>query len=368
MRAERDDEYKQVLTYIMVTRRGKLLSFARGAFNRVEDYLRGSRCVGFGGHLTANDRSLFSSRDQGLLNSAARELSEELDLPDGDRARLQDHVGLRIVGCINDDSSAVGRRHFAFVMRYEVSGDPRWDQPTRGEKSITQLKWLDPADVGIGLWQYEYWSQLCLRLFYSSLVRAQPWYRVIRATAIRPRHVLCVIGQIGSGKSEATEVLVKDHGYVEVNSGKVLAGILGLRPVTESTRARFQVKAQKFIRRKGSPERLARAMWKATQKAGGDRVVIDGIRQRATLEAMRALAGNRGIGILYVYAPADVAFRFYRMRAHNASVGDFIRVREAPVEVETASLIGLADAVLYNWTGRRAYRAMIGRLMKAVSA
>jgi hypothetical protein len=49
-------------------------------------------------------------------------------------------------------------------------------------------------------------------------------------------------------------------------------------------------------------------------------------------------------------------------------VGEFILVREAPVEAETASLLGLADAVLYNWTGRRAYRAMIGRLMQAVGA
>jgi predicted NUDIX family phosphoesterase/dephospho-CoA kinase len=367
--AEQSDDYKQVLTYILVTRRGMLLSFRRGTYSRVEDWLRGSRCVGFGGHLTDEDRTLFSTHDEGLSHSALRELNEELRLPLADRTRLEAGEGLEIVGCLNDDSSAVGRRHFAFVLRYEVSQDAAWDSPTRGEKSITQLKWLDPTAVGSELWQYEYWSQLCLRTFYGSYVRAAPWYRVIHGARLRPPAILCVVGQIGSGKSAATEVLVRDHGYLEVNSGRVLARILGLRAVTERTRPKFQQLANEFIIRQDGPHRLAKGIWNELQANKSHRIVIDGVRQPATLEALSTLAQHRKLAIIFVHAPPDVAWRFYQARAGNsASFADFLRVREAPVEVDTASLITRADAVLYNWTGQRQYRAAIGALMSQVGA
>ena len=119
--AEQDDEHKQVLTYIVVSRDREILAFRRGTFNRVEDFLRGAYCVGFGGHVSEYDLTLFSASDFGLAECAIRELSEELTLPQADLIRLRDPRFLKPVGVINDDSSAVGRRHFAFLFRYEVS-------------------------------------------------------------------------------------------------------------------------------------------------------------------------------------------------------------------------------------------------------
>lgn len=43
MDAELSDTHKQVLTYIMVTRRGAVLAYKRGNYNRAEDFLRGSQ-------------------------------------------------------------------------------------------------------------------------------------------------------------------------------------------------------------------------------------------------------------------------------------------------------------------------------------
>jgi len=75
----------------------------------VEDFLKGAHCIGFGGHVTESDLTLFNAADFGLVDSAVRELSEELSLPLTDRERLRRHEGLTIIGLINDDSSAVGR-------------------------------------------------------------------------------------------------------------------------------------------------------------------------------------------------------------------------------------------------------------------
>lgn len=64
--AERIDTHKQLLTYVLVTRGEDVLSFRRGNYNRTEDYLRGSECIGFGGHVSRKDIDLFSASDMGV--------------------------------------------------------------------------------------------------------------------------------------------------------------------------------------------------------------------------------------------------------------------------------------------------------------
>ncbi len=116
--AETTEEYKQVLTYILVQRGDRVLAYRRGVYNHVEQMLKGADCVGFGGHVTSDDRGLFSDDDVGLHEAAARELGEELKLPIIDRERLIRREGLDLIGFLNDDSSDVGRRHFAALFTY----------------------------------------------------------------------------------------------------------------------------------------------------------------------------------------------------------------------------------------------------------
>jgi predicted NUDIX family phosphoesterase len=363
LRAEADEECKQILTYIMVTRGPHVLAFKRGTFNRVEDYLRGSHCVGFGGHVSEVDNNLFTS-DFGVLDNAVRELFEELRLPKKDRERLRSLEGLEIVGTLNDDSSATGRRHFAFILRYEVSDDPFWIKPERGEKSITQLRWLDPTSAAFSIRDFEYWSQLCLREYYSSVVMIQPSYIVQRRAPLKPPHVLCVLGPLGSGKSEATRVLTKEFGYVEVNSGKVIAEILGIPPVPCTDRETFQQLAWTFISTEDGPQHLARAIALQVERLRGDRVLVDGIRQQKTLNELAQLNRDRHLGLLFVHTPADIAYKFYKKRSGaDFTIHDFLKVYDSPVEGEVRKMIGRCDAVLYNWMGRDMYRKAIRGLM-----
>jgi predicted NUDIX family phosphoesterase len=366
LNAEEDESQKQLLTYIIVTRGKRILAFRRGAFNRVEDFLRGSMCVGFGGHVSETDLTLFNiNRDMGLIDSAIRELSEELSLPEQDLQRLRARRGIAVLGALNDDSSAVGRRHFAFILRYEVSDDPSWDHPIRGEKSITQLRWLDLTSSAFSFWQFEYWSQLCLREFFSDSVSTQPAYLLRRRKALQPPHILAILGEVGSGKTEATQLLANEFGYREINSGRVIAGLLGLPPVTAKTRSIFQKRAWDFIRQPDGPVRLARAIWDQVEKGTADRVLIDGVRQRSTLDRLRQMASGRRIGVLFVYTPPDVAFNFFKRRAaRGPSIFDFLKTRDAEVEAEVRKMIEISDAVLYNWTGRLEFRSVIRRFLK----
>jgi predicted NUDIX family phosphoesterase/dephospho-CoA kinase len=359
--AEGDDNHKQIITYVMVTRKHLILAYKRGNYTRAEDFLRGSHCVGFGGHVSSEDRNLFSAEDIGIRECAIRELAEELKLPEQDYKRLVSGSGLELVGILNDDSSANGRRHLAYVFRFEASNDPAWDSPERNEKSITQLRWLDPSASSTTLWEFEYWSQLCLLTFYKNAEITKPACRINRRLPLCPPHVLCVVGSVGSGKSEATRVLVNDFDYTEINSGRIVSELLGIPPVTEATRAIFQEKAWNFIQTKDGPRKLAKAIWAKASQQASPRILIDGIRQRKTLEELKALASHVRVGILFVHTLPHIAYEFYSERDNRQPIAiqDFLRIREAPVEREVEGMIEIADAVLYNWKGRKQYSQVV---------
>lgn len=364
--AELTDTHKQIVTYVMVTQGEQVLTYRRGAFNRTEHFLRGSDCVGFGGHVTALDRNLLGEEDQGITQCAIRELREELTLPKRDQRRLDSGEGLSVVGLLNDDSSPAGRRHFAVILRYETSDDPGWKSPTRGEKAITRLRWLRP-DSRLELNDFEYWSQLCLRTYFRRMARGQPNTRVRRSTPFKPPHVICIVGQIGSGKTEASDLLRDELGYAVVNSGHILAEILKRPPVTEGKRPEFQVDADRFIKSPTGPNELAAVIAAEIKAADNPRVVVDGVRQRATFEALRTYAGRR-VAMLYIHAPPDVAYAFYNARSGGVhSLLEFVSVREAPVEAEVPLFIEIADAVIFNWYGREDYHRVVRAFFRRVT-
>lgn len=364
--AEQRTDLKQVTTYVLVANHQSLLAYKRGTYSRVEQFLQGSSCIGFGGHVTDVDLDLFNIPTMGVYACASRELMEELRIPFADKKRLSLSQGLTIEGVINDDSSEVGRRHLAFVLKYNVANPADWTQPERGEKAITQLHWISPQNPSpVGIWNFEYWSQLCLRNFAPTLTRTSSAYRLIRRKPLIPPHVLCVIGPVGSGKTLATETLKTHYGYSEVNTGRIMANLLGIPPVPKTQRQIFQAKALRFISRVRGPGILAKEIWKAISQTGSDRVLVDGLRHKSTLQALRHLKPHVKVGVLFVHTPPDLAYGFYSQRIeHGSTMPEFVSVRSAPVEAEVESLISDADVVLYNWTGRLQYARTIIALMK----
>jgi len=366
MVAEATEEYKQVLTYVVVTRNGQVLCYKRGSFNRVESYLRGALCVGFGGHVTDVDSlPLFPAADMGVNNCVVRELNEELDLPNEDKRRLVAGHGLECIGVLNDDSTSVGRRHFALIYRYEVSTDGRWKNPKRGEKSVTQLRWLGKQAVVPPIWDFEYWSQLVLRAFFGNLVTTRQSYKILRRRPLTPPHILCLVGEVGSGKSITTSILKQEFGYETLNTGRVLADLLGIPPVPLTPRVEFQKRAWSFITSEDGPGRLASAIAASVSGSREPRILIDGLRQRATFERLKEAVVTRSVGMLYIYAPADLAYGFYSSRETNAgSFLDYLSVRNADVEREIPGMIGIADGVIYNWTGERFHQQTIKAMFR----
>ena len=359
--------HKQIVTYVMVSRKRSVLVYRRGNYNNAEAFLKGSLCVGFGGHLSEHDNDMFSDGFMGIFNCAKRELAEELCLPDEDRKRIQDDEGFTCIGMLNDDSSLNGQRHFAFLFLYEVSDDPYWDNPARGEKSITGLFWLDPRRNDIRTWEFEYWSQLCLREFLPRSINTSPSFKVWRRNCFRPPNVVCVIGPIGSGKTETIRILTHGYGFFQINTGRVLAHLLKMPPVPDTPREVFQQAAWSFIGTVNGPQLLAAAIWEEVLASNKGKVLIDGLRQRRTLEALRELSVDRKLGVTYVHTLPDLAYYFYVEREQSGiGIDDFMRIRNAPVEREIEAMLEHSDAALYNWAGIGAYRRAIASFCSCV--
>ena len=313
--AESTDDYKQVITYVLVTHGANVLSFRRGTFNRAAAFLRGSLCIGFGGHVADGDHTIFSLADAGVRVNAERELREEVVVTGTGAPRPED---FEIAGVINDNSTEVGRRHVGILLRYEVRDTDwlAWQQAQRGEASINQLRWIDALGEPLDLSEFEYWSQLCWRALFPVIVKAQPAYRVFRKKPFRGPHILVVVGNIGSGKSSATRYLTRNFGYVEVNSGRVLAKLIGAPPVPETPRAEFQDMAWTFMQEADGPVRLADALLRAAAaRHETERVVIDEFRQLSTLHALKIRA-KVPLAVLFVHAAPEAA----RSRRHTLAM------------------------------------------------
>jgi predicted NUDIX family phosphoesterase len=159
--AEIRNDAKQFVTYVLVQCGQRLLFFKRSYLSRAAEFLRGSKCIGFGGHVSAADADILSLDDRGLSACTRRELIEELHLPsfEGEQSRkrtielspnstalpripnratirLFQNVPLERLGVLNDYSSEVGRRHVAVIYRAWLSDWNSFRHLQKGDSSI----------------------------------------------------------------------------------------------------------------------------------------------------------------------------------------------------------------------------------------
>jgi predicted NUDIX family phosphoesterase len=149
--AETDPRYKQIIPYVLMTHDGKYLTYVRGQ-RAGEKRLVGNRSIGIGGHINPTDDLPLFNADfyDTYVTAVEREVTEEVSVEAG-------HTD-RIVALLNDDSNPVGQVHLGIVHCWTL------DAPnvTRREQMITQLAFLDPAELHAARDTMETWSQLCL--------------------------------------------------------------------------------------------------------------------------------------------------------------------------------------------------------------
>jgi predicted NUDIX family phosphoesterase/shikimate kinase len=376
-KAEDRNDSKQFITYVIVQCGHRIMSFRRSYISRAAEFLRGAKCIGFGGHVSAADNDIFSSADCGLQTCARRELSEELtvgSLKSGRSyasASLFRDAPLECLGVLNDDSSEVGRRHLAVVYRLWINDWETAKLISKGESALHTLQWIDLTIDKIDITECEYWSQLCLRRFYSSNIVSEPIIKHLNIRTTRRARALVIAGRIGSGKSEIGRFLAQRLNAHVVSSGEELQKLIGAPSIQVIGREEFQRRADQFIRSPGGPERLGEKIAQAVAASPGDRVVIDGLRQPETFAALSALLADQ-TALLYVHTPPDIAYEMmYRLRETPQVLDfpyrDFLRIFDAPVEADLPSLGRLAHTYIYNYLGLDALRRLIDKLISQIS-
>lgn len=147
--AEEDPGHKQLIPYLLLRHRDRVLCYTRGKSGG-EARLHARMSIGIGGHINDGDARAQHFDAAAYLRAVERELHEELDLPGGYRQRA--------VALLNDDSNAVGRVHLGVVHLVEV-GSP---QVNPREDAIGAPEFLGIADLRARHDRLESWSQICL--------------------------------------------------------------------------------------------------------------------------------------------------------------------------------------------------------------
>jgi predicted NUDIX family phosphoesterase len=148
--AEQDKRYKQLIPYVLLICKDKILRYRRGKGGQ-ETRLHGLYSVGIGGHISEEDHQLpgLFSNDRGYQEGMRRELMEEVAI---------DAVNEPAVAAINDDSTEVGQVHFGVVHVVRVS-----DENVAGRRNgIVGPEFIPIADAVKDPSGYESWSRFCL--------------------------------------------------------------------------------------------------------------------------------------------------------------------------------------------------------------
>jgi predicted NUDIX family phosphoesterase len=146
--AETNPELKQIIPYVLLVHEGRVLHYVRGK-KAGEQRLVAKGSIGIGGHMNDHDEGLFALDRAAYDAAVQREVGEEL--------RLGAKCTNRAVALLNDDSNEVGRVHLGVVHIFQLeSADVQ-----KGEAMITELQFLDRAELATRRETMESWSQIC---------------------------------------------------------------------------------------------------------------------------------------------------------------------------------------------------------------
>ena len=155
--AEQDKRYKQLIPYVLILCRDRILRYRRGKGGQ-ETRLHGLFSVGIGGHISEEDHGLFSNQ-LGYHEGMRRELMEEVDIEAANEVA---------VAVINDDSTEVGFVHLGVVHVVQVASE----EIVGRRSGIVAPEFVPIAEAMKDLSAYESWSRFCLENLDALLSKA----------------------------------------------------------------------------------------------------------------------------------------------------------------------------------------------------
>ena len=149
--AEKNTEYKQIISYVVLRYGQEVFAYFRG-MNSHEMRLIGRRSIGLGGHIEETDVADPTVERRSYRLAVQREISEEVVI----NTSYTD----KIVAVINDDSDDVGRVHFGILHIYTLA-EPKVCARVQdiADGSFIALEQLKTASH-----EFESWSKITMQL------------------------------------------------------------------------------------------------------------------------------------------------------------------------------------------------------------
>src|SRR6266581_6370032 len=147
--AEKDPMHKQIIPYVLLAFKNKVLYYVRGK-KAGEQRLVAKGSIGIGGHMNETDESLFALDEQAYRVGVEREVNEEI--------KIDSPFEGRIVALLNDDTTEVGRVHLGIIHVFKLA-EPKVQ---KREAMITELTFLPREELLARRETMETWSQICL--------------------------------------------------------------------------------------------------------------------------------------------------------------------------------------------------------------
>lgn len=159
--------------------------------------------------------------------------------------------------------------------------------------------------------------------------------------------VIGLIGQIGSGKTQISHYLQKNHGAVEYRFSRILTDVLD-RLYLPHKREYLQ-KLGVSLRADLGGSVIVDAMKKDMEKEKSGLIVLDGIRYKNEIEMLRSFVGSV---LIYVYVSPET--RYERVVERNEkgegeiSFARFLENEKAETEKMIEELGKMADVKIHN--------------------
>lgn len=336
--ADSREDIKQLVSYVLIRDvEGRILSYVRGRYSTVDTFLKGVLCIGFGGHVKDIDfYNLFGYADAGIFSAADREVNEELK-----GAKLSN---IHLVGVINDDSSLLGLRHFAFV--FEGVLPPVFSLTKKAELSVNKVDFLDKFSLWKRFHELEFWSQLLCKALFPQPENLCPVIVKSNRRKVSKAPIL-IVGEIGSGKTEISTFLSRKFNVPLIFSRTCVADIIKIKDFQNKQRANFQQKSLDLLNEPDGLSRLASTVAERIRAVSSPIVIVDGIRHLTTFELLKECFPQ--LLVIYVDSPRDLSYFLFKKRCgRDISISEFRNVREHPVEKEISLLRSRSDVYVFN--------------------
>lgn len=348
-RVEGNPSYKQVVSYVLISYKGKLLRFTRHEYkrNRNLELIDGKYSLGFGGHVQAEDLNLFTvgDNDSGYTASLYRELREETGI------EKQDIKEIKTIGVLNDDSTIKGKCHFAFLHLAELA-TPKFKDT---EKWVIKPELVSFEQIKSEFENYEYWSKLCMQHYFTKEMKNRKFNCYIdnrRGVSLRKNHpYLAIVGEIGSGKSQICSLLVEQYGYVRVPCSQILQNLMRWKPKTNNIRRELQNAGFKYINKKGAHKRFAKRIVDYIKTMPSNKtILIDGLRYAETYLELQKTLDIKHIPLIYVESNRENQYRNFMSREKSTiSIREFTEILEHPVEKSVGKFLEYSDIIIFNF-------------------